>query len=127
MKIIASLKYTSELIQISMVLNLAREERDARIMIGTELNTVYDEILHGFKNGKTDYLLDELGNIKENIVKNEYHDAEKSIRKMKKHIEKEFNEDSTKSQAIMVSLDKIRRITNPDLWYEPIGKTFESY
>jgi len=108
-----------------MTFNYKREERDARVMIGTELNTAYDEISQGVVDGKFDNLLEHLGEIKEELAKNEYYEAEKSLRKLKKNVKKEFGEFSPKTDAIEISLDKIRKIMNQDLWNEPPSKTSE--
>jgi len=110
-----------------MSFNLKREERDARVMLGTELNTTYDEISQGIADGKLDFLLECLGEIKEELAKNEYYEAEKSLRKLKKKVTKEFGEFAPKTEAIETSLDKIRKIMNRDLWTEPPSKNSEKF
>jgi len=101
-----------------------KEERNARVALGKELNSAYHEISN-VEDGKFDDMLGRLGEIKEEIAKNEYHEAEKSLRKLKKNVKKEFGGSDAKRDAIVMSLDKTRNIMIGYLWNEPPSKNSE--
>ena len=99
-----------------------REERDARVMIGVEINNAYDIINSNSGLAKNESYFDDLGTLKDHISKNEYQDAGKTIRHIIKRVEKENQNDNTTKQSVLTSLDNIRKIMNKDLWNMSIQK-----